>query len=137
MAPVMEQHPRTHLDGPPRKGISLRLKKRALRLGLPLIVALTLTGPGGAWAADTVTYTPGSTQADFTDDSGEGSNLTITLNQGSVVFAANDGDTITEASTDCSGTGTTTVTCTNAAIEEFFAGMEDGSDTVVANGNRG
>ena len=132
----MEHPAHPHPDGPPRKGIPLRLTKRALRLGLPLVVLLFVAAPGTAWAADSVTYAAGDPLAAFIDDPGEGSNLTIDLNQGSVVFTANDGDPIT-APADCAQTSATKVTCTNSAIGDFFATMNDGNDTVVANGNRG
>ena len=55
----MEHHTHTHPEGSPGKGIPLRLKKRALRIGLPLVVLVFVAAPGAAWAADSVSYAAG------------------------------------------------------------------------------
>ncbi len=86
-------------------------------------------------AADTVSF-DGSNYV-FTDDPGEASTVTLTVNTGVAVFAQAGGDPITEALGACDGNGTSTVTCTDASLNTGILNLGDMTDHGTANGSRG
>ena len=77
----------------------------------------------------------------YTDDSGEGSTLTVTASRTQIVVSQSGGDTIGEDADECTGDGTSTVTCSPTGDEfdtfetAFFMG--DGNDNVTLGGELG
>jgi hypothetical protein len=102
-----------------------------LRAAIGLACAGLLVVPSAAQAAGTVTL--GVSQVTFQAAAGIANDVTVTVTQGSATIT-DTADVITEAETNCDGTGTNTVTCTVPGLAFVISQLGDMNDRLQASG---
>ena len=114
------------------------MRPRFRALGF-ILSALLAAGLFAAWAApalaDSVGFDGPNVVGLDDDDGDDDSTITVTANKGSVVFTSND--PIDTVDPECTPDGGTTVTCTAPDIIFYFVDLDNGNDTVTANGALG